>query len=543
MKFIFLIPFFLAVGVWISAMTAVSVMFLAEGAGGALATWLAERGWDRVMRRCILGWAVIFLVLFLKRVGWHGWKDAGFTTNDPEWSLCSRWALVRKGVWFGLITLGAVTVLNMLLGVRSISPVNGGVLLLYRVLKYIVSGVFVALIEETICRGILFRLLARLWYVWPAAVIMSVLFSLAHFFSPAPESFHGDSFFSISMQVFVSTFAMVPKEPGFILRFVNLALLGVVLCAFVIRTKTIWFGVGVHAAWVWVIKINTFFTDSVPGSRITPWLGKRGDFTDSIMTTAVLAGLATWTLSRSVHPNVVVRWKGLHWHMAPHDQNNLKAWLDRYFETGNRLGSRVLKEHDGCRVTVQDGCVLKEYAPRSGWKAVRFAIRPSRARRAFILARKLIDIGVPVPEPVAWAVRRKFCFIRVAYAITREIDKAEQLTFWLERNIQNQTAGVKVMASYGRLMAMFHRKGYYNRDFKHENVLCSSEFSARLWVVDLDGVSRKYWITRRRAERDLMRVGRSLAELGWSREQDISAFFRAYNEGVPSRLQTSRFPP
>ena len=99
-----------------------------------------------------------------------------------------------------------------------------------------------------------------------------------------------------------------------------------------------------------------------------------------------------------------------------------------------------------------------------------------------------------------------------------------------------------VMRAYGHLAAKFHRHGFFNRDLKHENVLCASTDPRQLWVVDLDGVRWRGWITRRRAARDLRRVGLSLATAGWSGKTDLAAFFNAYNAAVPARLRREGFP-
>jgi len=63
-----------------------------------------------------------------------------------------------------------------------------------------------------------------------------------------------------------------------------------------------------------------------------------------------------------------------------------------------------------------------------------------------------------------------------------------------------------------------------------------------LSVIDLDGVRCLGRITRRRAGRDLMRVGKSLALLGGDGEDDVRAFFDAYNAGVPPCLHRHAFP-
>ncbi len=250
---------------------------------------------------------------------------------------------------------------------------------------------------------------------------------------------------------------------------------------------------------------------------------------------------------------VELRHGALTWWIAPGARKEFTNWLDRNFRARSALetdpprrgapaGARVFKEYEGCRVSAVDGLVLKEYWPKLGWKGLRFAVMPSRASRGFHLARALARLGIRTPEAVAWTVRSRLFFKRASYAVTRELTKAVPLTDWLSSNVEEAAAGAYVMAAYGRMMAMFHAGGYSNRDFKHENVMCSINSPDDLWVVDLDGVSQKLLITRRRAGKDLMRVGLSLGELGWRRDQDVRAFFEGYNSVAPARLHRNNFP-
>lgn len=541
-------------GLWLASASAVLVMNIAGYVGGPVHEWLADKGWPRVMRRCALFWAAVFLAIFLRRMGWRGWKDAGFTTDDPVWSRVSWRRLVSRGIVFGLAMMGVLCALNMFLGVRVPSPHKGWLAIANRSINFIMSGIFAALIEETICRGILFRLAARTWNVCSGAIIVSVFFALAHFVESAPEAFHGDGFLKTSTNVFISTLVMLPSEPDFWPRMLNLTLLGVVLSAMVIRTKTIWFGVGAHAAWVWMIKFNNYLTDLNQSSPLLTWFGRRGDFMDSMAAGGILAVMAGLILLRAAPACISLRKNGIHWHVAPEELDAFENWVDRHFRPDSRFVSnpgedkrpdrapRVLKEYEGCRVSAREGWIVKEYYPKPRWKSVRFLFMPVRARRGFMLARKLSSLGIPTPDAVAWAVKRRFLLARASFAVTREIENAQQMTNWLKEGLSKPEAR-EALASYGGLMAMFHINRFSNRDFKHENVMCSRSSPAILWVVDLDGVRKKWRITRGRAGKDLMRVGRSLKEFGPLSESNMRAFFDAYNGVVPQRLRRNDFPP
>lgn len=526
--------------IWLSTAATVALLHLAQQAGGPLGTFLVDKGAERLMRRLLLFWLIIILLFSLKKFGWRGGRDCGWTQDDPALS-AGRGLFFGLGLVFGFITLGTMAVLTTLTGVHRFKefteniPQIGGELGLFAL-----AGLAVALIEETICRGMLFRVLARAWRRWPAAVITSLLFAAAHFIGPPAAAFQGESFSAVTLNATRATLASFLPPERDLVQFINLALLGVVLCGLVMRTGTIWMGVGAHAMWVFIIKLHAHFTELNPAAPDCLWLGKRNDFMDALGTALLLAMLILLLAHRKRKTGWPLKINRQTWYGRPAELENLAS----FSAAGEKMfaDAELLKTYAGCRVSKKSGLILKQYWPKGGLDACRFALRPRRGRRAFLLAADLIAQGLPTPPVLAWTARRRCGLLRSEAALVREIRNAEQLTAWLARNSADAAARRKVMAAYGELMAAFHRHGYSNRDLKHENVMCEKEAPWALWVVDLDGVRRQIFITRGRAGRDLMRVGKSLAALGWSNPADLAAFFEAYNQAVPPRLQRHSFP-
>ncbi len=586
-----LIFLFLTVGVWGAAVTATAIVAGAQQFGGALGNYLQEAGADRIMRRCLMGWAALFIVVLLWRGGWRGWRDCGFTAADPDLPERPWWANILIGISLGLILLGGLSLLTISLHLRIVTPVASVAEGIHKAMSFIGSGITVALIEETVCRGMLFRVLARSWKIWPAAVLSSMLFAMAHFLSPDPLSFKGAAFFQTSFNVFASTYAQAVKTPSGLLVFVNLSLLGIVFCGFVVRTRTIWLAVGSHAALVWAVKSFHWWTEVAPEVRPLLWLGTRSDFMDSIAVTMLMTVLIVLGFRRRRPADAAVCYRGCCWSVAPEDRTSLRAWFERYYtgdvaqgasrywwktypaprpredckksghlalsgsekekqcssleEPGpaNFKGCTVLKDHHGSRVIALGGLVVKSYSPKAGWTRFRFALRPSRARRAFLIGHALLTLGIPTPRPMAWTVLRRFGLLRGESLIVLEAVGCERLTDCLARDEHAPAERAHIMAAYGHITAMFHRAGYSNRDMKHDNIMCSIREPWQLQVIDLDGVRHLRWISRRRAGRDLMRVGQSLASLGRAGQDDLRAFFEAYNAELPSRLHRQDFPP
>jgi len=528
---------FLALTVLCAAITA-GLLNLAQYMDGTLGTFLTDKGPARIMRRALLIGVIIILVFSMKKLGWRGWKDCGWTRNDDGQS--SRRIQFGWGVALGFISLGSIAVFTILTGLHELKPFQENFpAVCGTVIFFCLSGISVALIEETICRGILFRVFARNWHVWPAAIIISILFAAAHFIGPNDASFQGSSFVSIICNVSVATVKSLVPPPGTLIIFTNLALLGIVLCAFVMRTKTIWMSVGAHAAWVFIIKFHSYFTDFNPAAVQYAWLGKRNDFMDAYTASFLFIALTFLALffgKKAGRPVLIGRRV---WHIGPSASslNNFLKSGENYF-----TGGKILKTYRGCHIVAKDGLVLKKYSPKDFLNGLRFAFRPPKSRRAFVLAEALIGDGVSTPAVLAWSAERRFGLLLSETMIVSEVTNAEPLTSWLERKAAGPGERLKVMGSYGNLMAVFHRHRYSNRDFKHENVMCSKATPWFLWVVDLDGVRKHLFISRRRAGRDLMRVGKSLAALGWTNKKEIAAFFEAYNRHLPPRLHFDSFP-
>ncbi len=541
-----LVALLLTAGIGLAAFAAVWIMEWAR-LGGPIGEYLAEKGADRVMRRCIMAVGLIFLGIFLKIAGWRGRRDCGFGAN-PLWL-----RQLGRGLLIGVATLGGMSLAAWLLDFRIITPPADWAVMPAKTVSFLLSGITVGLLEEIICRGILFRISARIWRPWPAAVISSAIFALAHFLSPAPEAFEAASPGAAAWQVYLDTFANIPRTDAFLLRFVNLTLLGIVLCAFLMRTGALWQSIGAHAAWVWVIKFHHFFTETNRARPTSIWFGTLADFTDSLLAAIMLLAvlLAAIIRRRAVEPPVAFRHHGWVWQAAPEQADRLRDWLTRHWPaagaagpppfTQNSGGGHELKHYRGCRVTSLDGLVIKAYWPRRRlWNGWHLRSRAGRARRGFDLARLLTAAGIPTAPALGWCAAWRGGKRRAEYLATAEL-AAEPLAQRLARPELPLADRAALMADYGRLAAAFHRNKYSNRDLKYENVMAGGDPIQR-WAVDLDGVRRHWRITRRRARRDLFRVGDCLASRGWAAPADTEAFFAGYNSGVPPRVRRRNLP-
>jgi tRNA A-37 threonylcarbamoyl transferase component Bud32 len=241
-------------------------------------------------------------------------------------------------------------------------------------------------------------------------------------------------------------------------------------------------------------------------------------------------------------PVETLRFSGLTWHVCGGDTARMESWLSAHFPAVLDNRENLLKDDKGSRVAAVEGLVVKESTARKGRSALRFGLRRSGSCRAFRLGRQLAECGVSTPLPVAWATVRRFGLRVKDYLVTEKVESHVSLADKLETCRENSDERRRLMELLGRLLASFHVNGFSNRDLKDTNMLVTGSDSPRLWTVDLDGVRKMRWITRRRARRDFWPIVRSLKRHGYGDGTDQAGLLRGYGAVVPLRLRLYQSP-
>lgn len=535
---------FLVAGVLFASFISLFIVRLAENSAGILGSILTEKGPEAIARRVLLITYIAVLALLIRKTGWRGLRDSGFSSNDPETPSAGRSAIT--GIVAGILSMLPLLVAGMMFTPRFYNPPVYDASFAIAIISFAVSGIIIALIEETICRGVLFRTLARANGFWKAAFVTSLFFAIAHFLYPATESFTGESFFKTGLNVFMSSFTSIPEHSRFAIRILNLTLLGAVLCALVKRTGTIWMAIGAHAAWVWLIKIFHYLTHIEDSAKTNVWFGGRSDAMDSFSATIILILLMAWALNRSTKNGVKKRIGRFTWHIHPDEQDKCEKWIAENVKDSPYTpadSDTTFKKYPGCIVAGTEYCIYKEYRPASKSAALRFAVKQSRAEKAFTIARQLIDKGISVPKHLAWGFGGKNGMKNIEFLLTNRIHNSTPLNIILSNdNPAGKEDEESILKLYAGLMASFHVNNFSNRDLKDENVLVTgAPGERRLWAVDMDGVRRVKFMSGRRVRRDLYRVGQSLKSKGRLTDENERIFFQTYNSLAPARLKQSRF--
>lgn len=192
-------------------------------------------------------------------------------------------------------------------------------------------------------------------------------------------------------------------------------------------------------------------------------------------------------------------------------------------------GRTIKDSHSGqvirARLVTEEGATLEVVAkrsrPRNWLRAIVFAVRPSRERRAWRRGYALIHRDLPSPRPLAFLERRRWGLLAESLLIVEAIPDARDLydAIWLDwtglspRALRRCKDGA--IEALVRLVCDFQHKGFSHRDFKASNLLVRQDpatGACQLWLVDLDGLQRCRRLSERRRWSPLVRLNVSLID-------------------------------
>lgn len=245
-------------GVFVAgALVAPWLFHLAQWAAGELPALqgLASQPFHRYVNRCLLVVAVAGLWPLLRTLNLANRRALGFSSP-----LEARRPLAL-GLALGFGSLLVAAGLMALAGVRTFNFSHAAPVLLKLLLNATLSAVAVALLEETIFRGVVFGALRRAWSLWPALLASAALYSAVHFLARVEHT---------GPVGWNSGLALLPRmmrgiaASEHLLPALTLTLAGTALGLAYQRTGNLWFSIGLHAGWVFWLKV--FKTVTSPGT-------------------------------------------------------------------------------------------------------------------------------------------------------------------------------------------------------------------------------------------------------------------------------------
>ena len=228
-----------------------------------------------------------FLILALAGV-WPLLKALG-ARSVADFGLALPYGQMKKflgGVLLGFFSLAVVAAVAIGFGARHFAPSLTWHKIVGTLLGAVGTALVVAVLEEILFRGGLFGGLRRfLW--WPIALIVSsAIYALSHFLQhgevTGPVTWH--SGLDLLPQMFRGFADFRQLVPGFLC----LTLVGILLGLGYQRTGNLYFPIGLHAGWIFWLKIYGSFTTETNWKLI--WFWGSGKMVDGWLAFIVLLG-------------------------------------------------------------------------------------------------------------------------------------------------------------------------------------------------------------------------------------------------------------
>ena len=192
----------------------------------------------------------------------------------PDFGYGLPWRrFLKVSMWWGAAGVasggvGAAFLLATHLRILSdASQIDSAAAIAHLLLAGLISGISVALIEETVFRGAMHTAIVRESGPWSAVLLTAPLFAILHFFakaSIAPELLHWGSGFDLLLL----SFAPLGSPTLVIDSFLAWLAVGLILSFTRVLTGNIAAAIGLHAGWVLVLRILQLSTASGGGTPI-----------------------------------------------------------------------------------------------------------------------------------------------------------------------------------------------------------------------------------------------------------------------------------
>lgn len=96
---------------------------------------------------------------------------------------------------------------------------------------------------------------------------------------------------------------------------------------------------------------------------------------------------------------------------------------------------------------------------------------PTKAKRSYLNALHLIEVGIPTPEPIAYIEMFNYNCIRESFYVCRFWEHNIDLTSYLYRGISSDIDTQTLLESLAKFTANLHNKGILNLDYNPSNIL------------------------------------------------------------------------
>jgi membrane protease YdiL (CAAX protease family) len=276
------------------SLLALAIYLVAVFVGGALLApwiyWIAQTAahdfpkiagapFHRFIDRSILFLALAGLWPLLRALGAKSARDMGIV---PPYGHFNKFF---GGLALGFFSLAVVAGMAIGFGGRAFAQNLTAHQIVGTIFSAMATAAIVATLEEILFRGGIFGGLRRVIY-WPYALAASsAIYAITHFFQRA--EFTGAIAWNSGLVLLPRMLAGFADFHALVPGFFNLALAGVLLGLAYQRTGNLYFSIGLHAGWIFWLKIYGAFTADSYGA--TNWFWGSGKMIDGWLAFFVLA--------------------------------------------------------------------------------------------------------------------------------------------------------------------------------------------------------------------------------------------------------------
>lgn len=241
-----------------AALLAPWAFHLGQWASGEVAALkaLGTQPFHRYLNRCLLFAALAGLWPLARAFQLTNARALGMA-----WPAGSR-RLLGLGLATGFGSLLGAALLMALAGVRSFNVSHAPRVLFELAVNATLSGLAVGVLEELFFRGVVFGALRRSLSVAVAVVGSSLIYSALHFLARVEHT--GPVGWASGLALVPAMLAGIVAPASLAPAGLTLAVAGAVLALACQRTGSLWFAIGLHAGWVFWLKV--FKTVTSPGT-------------------------------------------------------------------------------------------------------------------------------------------------------------------------------------------------------------------------------------------------------------------------------------
>lgn len=258
--------------------------------------WLAGHKFHRFFNRVVMIFALAGIFPLGRCLGYTTWRSLGFGGTH-------RGGRFAVGFVSSFAFIGTLALAVLLSGRTVPDPGMSALFLLKALAVSAATGLVVGLAEEIFFRGFLYDVTRREMNQWAAVILVSIFYSILHFVkSPGgyeTGEIRWDSMFRL-LPLYLNDAQNLDR---LFFGFTNLFIAGWMLAWAYQATGNLHLSVGMHAGWVFALKLNGSLTEWAPGAP--EWLfGFGGDL--SVSPLGLLVLIAQWIALQKLSRQLIV---------------------------------------------------------------------------------------------------------------------------------------------------------------------------------------------------------------------------------------------